>query len=90
MWWKISAVLVLVIIILIFILKYEIQKIKKLKLENDTWQKAFEESNKSFEKLNKEMEIEKKHNSELSKKLAEISNMSIDDVLHQLQHNDNN
>lgn len=35
-----------------------------------------------------EMEIEKKHNQELAKKLADISCMSIDDVLQQLQHNE--
>ena len=34
-----------------------------------------------------EIEIEKKHNAELAKKLADISCMSIDDVLHELQHN---
>lgn len=33
-----------------------------------------------------EMEIEKKHNQELAKKLADISCMSIDDVLQQLQN----
>lgn len=88
--WKIFAVLVLVIIILIFILKYKNQKIKKLKSENDIWQKAFEESNKLFEKLNKEIQIEKKHTQELAKKLADISCMSIDDVMHQLQDDDSN
>ena len=37
--------------------------------------------------LMEENEIEKKNNAELAKKLADISCMSIDDVLHQLQNN---
>jgi len=37
--------------------------------------------------LMEENEIEKRNNKELAKKLADISCMSIDDVLHQLQHN---
>lgn len=34
-----------------------------------------------------EMEIEKRHKKELAKKLADISCMSIDDVLGKLQNN---
>lgn len=90
--WKIFAILSLILIIavvvLILIIKHKNKDIDSLKSENETFRNSYEELNNSYTTLNKEMEIEKKHTAELAKKLADISCMSIDDVLAQLQNND--
>ena len=80
--------LILTIVVLIFMIKQKNKNINNLKSENETFKNAYDELNNSYTKLNEEMEIEKKHNHELAQKLADISCMSIDDVLHQLQHNE--
>lgn len=89
---KIFAILILALVItvtiLILIIKQKNKNINSLKSENETYKNTYKELNNSYEKLNKEMEIEKKHNQELAKKLADISCMSIDDVLAELQDND--
>ena len=89
---KIFAVLILALVItvtiLILMIKQKNKKINSLKLENETFKNSYEELNNSYTTLSKEMEIEKKHNEELAKKLADISCMSVDDVLAQLQNND--
>lgn len=87
---KIFAILILALVItitiLVLIIKQKNKNIKNLKSENETFKNAYDELNNSYTKLNEEMEIEKKHNQELAQKLADISCMSIDDVLHQLQN----
>lgn len=91
MMWKIFAVLILALVItvtiLILIIKQKNKNIDSLKSENETFRNSYEELNNSYRQLNEEMKIEKKHNQELAKKLANISCMSIDDVLAQLQDN---
>lgn len=88
--WKIFAILSLILIItvvvLILIIKHQNKDIDSLKSENETFRNSYEELNNSYKLLNEEMQIEKKHNTELAKKLADISCMSIDDVLVQLQN----
>lgn len=88
--WKafaiITLILITVIVVLILIIKYKNKDIDSFKSENETLRTIYEELNKSYTNLTKEMEIEKKHTQELAKKLADISCMSIDDVLHQLQN----
>ena len=92
--WKVFAILSLILIIavvvLILIIKHKNKDIDSLKSENQTFRNSYEELNNSYTNLTKEMEIEKKHNQELAKRLADISCMSIDDVMHQLQNNDSN
>ena len=89
---KIFAVLILALVItvtiLILIIKQKNKNIGFLKSENQAFRSTYDELNNSYTKLNEEYEIEKKHNAELAKKLADISCMSIDDVLSQLQNND--
>ena len=91
MMWKIFAVLILALVItvtiLILIIKQKNKNIDSLKSENETFKNSYEELNNSYKQLDEEMKIEKKHNAELVKKLADISCMSIDDVLAQLQDN---
>lgn len=88
---KIFIVLILIllitIIILILMIKQKNKNINLLKSENETFRNSYKELNSSYEKLNEEMEIEKTHNKQLAKKLADISCMSIDDVISQLQNN---
>ena len=88
---KIFAVLILALVItvtiLILMIKQKNKNINSLKFENKTFKNSYEELNNSYKQLNEEMKIEKKHNQELVKKLADISCMSIDDVFAQLQDN---
>lgn len=92
--WKVFAVITLILIIavviLVLIIKHKNKDIDSLKSENEIFRNSYEELNNSYTILNKEMEIEKKHTQELAKKLADISCMSIDDVMHQLQDNNSN
>lgn len=82
----ISLVLVLICFILILIIKNQRAKRKMLECQLEDFKSEYFELNNRFEKLMEENEIEKKHNQELAKKLADISCMSIDDVLAQLQN----
>ena len=88
---KILAILILALVIIVTILilmiKQKNKKINLLKSENETFKNSYKELNNLYKLLNEEMQIEKKHNAELAKKLADISCMSIDDVLTQLQNN---
>ena len=92
--WKIfailSLILIIAVVILVLIIKHKNKDIESLESENQTFRNSYEELNNSYTTLNKEMEIEKKHTQELAKKLADISCMSIDDVMHQLQDNNSN
>ena len=89
---KIFAILILALVItitiLILIIKHKNKNIDSLKSENETFKNSYEELNNSYKQLDEEIKIEKKHSEELAKKLADISCMSIDDVLAQLQNND--
>ena len=80
--------LVITITILILIIKQKNKNIDSLKSENETFRNSYEELNNSYKQLDEGIKIEKKHSEELAKKLADISCMSIDDVLAQLQNND--
>lgn len=80
--------LVITVTILILIIKQKNKNIDSLKSENETFRNCYEELNNSYKQLDEEIKIEKKHTAELAKKLADISCMSIDDVLAELQDND--
>lgn len=84
----IIAILALILVCFILILIIKNQRAGKKKLENslEDYKAEYFELNNRFKKLMEENEIEKKHNAELAKKLADISCMSIDDVLAQLQN----
>lgn len=83
------GLLVLIIGILILIINSKNKKIKKI--DDDNWdllnQLDTAESKNNI--LIEELKIEREHNEKLAKKLANISNMSIDDILHELQNNKN-
>ena len=89
---KVFAVLILTLIlacvILILIIKNQKLKNKKLFNELEDSKSNYIELNNRFEKAQEEIEIEKRNNKELAKKLADISCMSINDVLSQLQNNE--
>ena len=72
--------------ILILIIKSKNKKIEKLEKEIDEICDELENIETENEILIKELKIEKEHNDKLAKKLADISTMSIDDVLHELQN----
>jgi septal ring factor EnvC (AmiA/AmiB activator) len=75
--------------ILILIVKSKNKKIKKLEKEIDEICDELENIETKNEILIKELKIEKEHNDKLAKKLADISTMSINDVLHELQNDKN-
>lgn len=79
-------VLVAVCFVMFIIIKQQHSKNKELKNQVEDYKSEYFELNDRFEKLMEDNEIEKKHNAELAKKLADISCMSIDDVLAQLQN----
>lgn len=82
----IIAVLLIAIIIMFLVLKSLIKQINsKSNQINDLIQEG-KSKDIQIANLMEENEIEKKHNAELAKKLADISCMSIDDVLAQLQN----
>ena len=75
--------------ILILIVKSKNKKIEKLEKEIDEICDELENIETKNKILIKELKIEKEHNDKLAKKLADISTMSIDDVLHELQNDKN-
>lgn len=79
--------LILTCIIMFIIIKSQKSKNKELQNQIDGYESSYFELNNRFEKLLEENKIEKKHNAELAKRLADISCISIDDVLVQLQNN---
>ena len=81
----IIAVLILIIVILSLIIKSKNKTINFQNIQLNENTEIIKNKDKSISDLMEEMEIEKKHNQELAKKLADISCMSIDDVLQQLQ-----
>lgn len=81
----IIGVLVLAVIVLSIVIHFERKKIRKRDEMIDGLNELADELENEKDKLKGELEIERKHNHELAKKLADISCMSIDDVLHELQ-----
>lgn len=80
------GLLIFSISVLILIVKSKNKKIEKLEKEIDGICDELENIETKNEILIKELKIEKEHNDKLAKKLANISTMSIDDVLHELQN----
>lgn len=85
----ILIVLIFLIVVLILGIKSKNEKIEKLEKEIDEICDELENIETKNEILIKELKIEKEHNDKLAKKLADISTMSIDDVLHELQNDKN-
>lgn len=83
------AVLILFILILSIILKIMFNKIEKNKKMIYTLDSKVSEKNSEILKLKEEIEIEQKHKQILAKKIADISCMSINDMLHELQNSNN-
>lgn len=86
---KILLIILLILLIIIVVLS-RIIKSKNKEIKNQVNQinnllENGKEQEIKFNKVVEEMQIEKSHNKELAKKLADISCMSIDDVLQQLQ-----
>lgn len=81
----IIAIFLILFLVLILIIKRLKNKNKDSQNQADHYKRLFGEASEKIEKLMEEMEIEKNHKRELAKKLADISCMSIDDVMHQLQ-----
>lgn len=82
----ILSILVLVIIVLFIIIKVEKNKIKS---KDEKIKQLISENSRKQEQINllsEEIEIERKYKKELAKKIADISCMSIDDVLSELQN----
>ena len=82
----IILILILTDIIMFITIKNQKSKNKKLQNQVNNYNNSYIELNNRFEKLMEENKIEKKHNKELAEKLANISYMSINDVLSQLQN----
>jgi predicted Holliday junction resolvase-like endonuclease len=80
-----AAVLVAAITILSFIIKSLRKKTKEQQTTINDLLKAIEQTEDDIKLIKNEIDIERRHNNELAKKLADVSSMSIDDVLHQLQ-----
>jgi len=85
----ILIVLIFLIVVLILGIKIKNEKIERLEKEIDKNGEDIQYLETKNEFLLNELKVEKEHNSELAKKLSAISNMSIDDVLHELQNNKN-
>lgn len=90
---KIILIVFSVMALLIFILAVIIYfNSKKIKSYRDEIEMLADDNERLTDRVNQimgELEIERKHNMELAKKLADISCMSIDDVLRQLQNDKN-
>ncbi len=81
------AVLVVVLIVLAVMLKSERKKVADTELlYESTIDKCISLENANF-KLREEKKIESAQKEKLVKKLADISVMSVDDVMRQLQNN---
>lgn len=83
------AVLILFILILSVTLKIMFDKIEKNKKMIYTLDSKASEKNSEILKLKEEIEIEQKHKQILAKKIADISCMPINDILHELQNSNN-
>ena len=83
----IIAILIVVILLLILILRNNSRKLSNQKNQITSLTNQNKDKETQISKLMEEIEIEKRHKKELAKKLADISCMSIDDVLGKLQNN---
>ncbi|WP_405291966.1 hypothetical protein [Methanobrevibacter sp.] len=81
----IIAILILIIVILSLIIKSKNKTINFQNIQLNENTETIKNKDRDISNLMEEMEIEKKYNQQLAKKLADISCMSIDDVLKQLQ-----
>lgn len=84
----ICLILVVAIIILIFVLRSLNKKIKSQRDEIYYLEQVRASNENRIKGLEKEVQIEKKYNKKLVEKMADISSMSIDDVLRELQNNE--
>lgn len=82
----IAAILVAAITVLSFIIKSLRKKTKEQQTTINDLLKAIEQKENDIKLIKSEIDIERRHKNELAKKLAAVSSMSIDDVLHQLQN----
>ena len=80
----IALILILFIIILIFLIKNKNKKIKSQEKQIDNLNIEIAKKQSEISLMKEELKIEAKHKKQLAKKLADISSMSIDDVLKQL------
>ena len=83
------ASLIISISVCVLIIKSKNKKLKEQKDEIEVLNRQIKNKESEISLIKKEMEIEKRYNKKLTKKLADISNMSIDDVLHSLQNHSN-
>ena len=87
---KIIAVIVGIAVLIIgvydSILKSKNKKIKELDKKIKDLTNAVEANENTINSLRGELEIEQKHKNKLVKRLADISSMSINDVIQQLQN----
>ena len=83
----IIAILIVVIFLLILFLRNNSRKSFNQKNQIELLTNQNKDKEIQISKLMEEIEIEKRHKKELAKKLADISCMSIDDVLGKLQNN---
>ena len=81
------AIMIIVVLVLILVIKNKNQKLSSQKNQIESLTTQNKDKETQISKLMEEMEIEKRHKKELAKKLADISCMSIDDVLSKLQNN---
>lgn len=79
-------ILILTCIILALVINEQVQKNKRFEMQIENYKCSYFELNNRFEKLTEELQIERDIKAELAKKLADISCMSINDVLAELQH----
>jgi len=90
---KVLLILILVFIVILTILALIIKSQNKKLKQKDIQITNLIENGKTQEirinTITGELEIERKHNKELAKKLADIGCMPIDDVLGKLQNNNN-
>lgn len=84
---SVVAVCLLIVFVLAVVVKYQCKKYKNLKEQYEEIESDNEKLSKEKTQLKEDLEIERKKKMELAKKLADISCLPVDDVLHQLQNN---
>lgn len=78
------AIITLLVLILILTIQIYSRKLKSKEKQIDDLNIEIAKKQSEISLITEELKIEKKHKKELAKKLADISSMSIDDVLKQL------
>lgn len=84
------SLLIIFCIVLVFILKNQSKKYSTLKTQYQEIKDSYLLVTKEKLELQEKIENERKNKMELAKKLAKYSNMSTDDILHELQNDGNN